>query len=170
MQSEGGDLLARHARRNFTVNVLDGAAFLFGISMVSRFTVLPLVVERLSPEPWLQGLIPALFYAGWLLPGLFTAPLVATMVRRKPWIMRATIGERLPYLVLGLVFLFGATLPPLALLSALFVCYAIFALCAGLTSTAWQDFIARIIPERLWGTFLACRPASAVCSASAGQL
>jgi MFS family permease len=135
------------------VNVLDGATFLFGISMVSRFTVLPLVVERLSPEPWLQGLIPALFYAGWLLPGLFTAPLVATIVRRKPWTMRATIGERLPYLVLGLVFCFGAGLPPVALLSMLFLCYGLFALCAGLTSTAWQDFIVRIIPERLWGTF-----------------
>jgi MFS family permease len=153
MQNESGDLLAQYARRNFVVNVLDGATFLFGISMVSRFTVLPLVVEQLSPEPWLQGLIPALFYAGWLLPGLFTAPLVATMVRRKPWIMRATIGERLPYLVLGLIFLFGAELSPTILLSALFTCYAIFALCAGLTSTAWQDFIARIIPERLWGTF-----------------
>jgi predicted MFS family arabinose efflux permease len=29
----------------------------------------------------------------------------------------------------------------------------VFSLCAGLTSTAWQDFISRIIPERSWGIF-----------------
>jgi MFS family permease len=146
-------IISRYARRNFWVNVIDGSTFTFGISMMSRFTVLPLVVERLSGERWLQGLIPALFYAGWLLPGLFMAPVVATMPRRKPWIMRATIGERLPFLALGALFLGWPGLPPPILLSALFTLYSVHALSAGLTSTAWQDFIARLIPGRLWGTF-----------------
>jgi MFS family permease len=146
-------LLARHARRNFWLNVLDGTAFLFGISMVSRFTVLPFVVERLSDARWLQGLIPAIFYAGWLLPGLFIAPLVTSWPRRKPWIMRATIGERVPFFILGLVLLFGANLPSHVLLIILFTLYATFAVSAGLTSIAWQDFIARVIPARSWGTF-----------------
>ena len=53
-------LLKRYAKRNFWLNVLDGVAFVFGISMVSRYTVLPLFVSRLSGERWLQGLIPAL--------------------------------------------------------------------------------------------------------------
>jgi len=146
-------LLARNAHRNFWLNVLDGSAFTLGISLVSRFTVLPLVVERLSDARWLQGLIPALFYAGWLLPGLFVAPLVAAMPRRKPWILRATIGERVPFLVLGLVLLLAPGLPAGALLAILFGLYAIFAFSAGLTSTAWQDFIARLIPQRSWGIF-----------------
>jgi MFS family permease len=153
MQAESAAIITRHARRNFVVNVLDGCAFIFGISMVSRFTVLPLVVERLSDARWLQGLIPALYYAGWLLPGLFMAPAVAAMPRRKPWIMAATTGERLPFLVLGVVFLAWPSLPPAALLTIFFVLYAIYATSAGLTSIAWQDFIARLIPERLWGTF-----------------
>jgi hypothetical protein len=34
---------------------------------VSRFTVLPLFVERLSPDRWLQGLIPAINYNGFCL-------------------------------------------------------------------------------------------------------
>ncbi len=146
-------LLARNARRNFWLNVLDGSFFVLGISMVSRFTVLPLLVERLSGARWLQGLIPALFFAGWLLPGLFIAPLVASLPRRKPWILTATLLERLPYLALGLIFLFAPGLPAGTLLGVLFSLYAVFALGAGLTSTAWQDFIARVIPERSWGTF-----------------
>jgi MFS family permease len=145
--------LARHARRNFWLNVLDGGAFYLGISMVSRFTVLPLIVERLSDARWLQGLIPAIYFAGWLLPGLFMAPVVASLPRRKPLILTATLGERLPFLALGLVLLFAPGLPPATLLAILFALYGLFAVCAGLTSTAWQDFVARVIPERTWGTF-----------------
>ena len=61
-------LLARHATRNFWLNVLDGGAFILGLSIVSRYTVLPLFVERISGERWLQGLIPAINYAGGFLP------------------------------------------------------------------------------------------------------
>jgi MFS family permease len=144
---------SRIARRNFWLNVIDGSTFTLGISMVSRFTVLPLIVERISDARWLQGLIPALFYAGWLLPGLFVAPLIAARPRRKPWILTATIGERLPFLFLGLTLLFMPDLPATVLLGVIFTLYAIFAISAGLTSTAWQDFIARLIPERSWGIF-----------------
>ncbi len=153
MQATSTAILTRHARRNFLVNVLDGCAFVFGLSMVSRFTIIPLMVERLSDARWLQGLIPALYYAGWLLPGLFMAPIVTAMPRRKPWIMVATLGERLPFLLIGILFLALPNLPPTTLLTAFFVLYAIYTISSGLTSIAWQDFIARLIPERLWGTF-----------------
>lgn len=153
MQATSTAILTRHARRNFLVNVLDGCAFVFGLSMVSRFTIIPLMVERLSDARWLQGLVPALYYAGWLLPGLFMAPIVTAMPRRKPWIMVATLGERLPFLLIGILFLALPNLPPTTLLTAFFVLYAIYTISSGLTSIAWQDFIARLIPERLWGTF-----------------
>jgi len=153
MQATSTAILTRHARRNFLVNVLDGCAFVFGLSMVSRFTIIPLMVERLSDARWLQGLIPALYYAGWLLPGLFMAPIVTAMPRRKPWIMVATLGERLPFLLIGILFLTLPNLPPTTLLTAFFLLYAIYTISSGLTSIAWQDFIARLIPKRLWGTF-----------------
>src|SRR5947207_5638524 len=94
-------LLTRYAARNFWFNVMDGTAFVFGVSMVSRYTVMPLFISRLSSERWIQGLIPTLTYTGWFLPALFMAPLVASMPRRKPLIMLATIGERVPFLILG---------------------------------------------------------------------
>lgn len=146
-------LLAQHARRNFLVNILDGNMFVLGISMISRYTVLPLFVDRISSAPWLQGLIPTLFFIGWLLPGLFLAPVVASLPRRKPWIMRFTIGERVPFLLLGLVLLLWPELPAPLLLTIFFSLFTVYAFGAGFTSTAWQDFIARIIPERRWGLF-----------------
>ncbi|MEF3274784.1 MAG: MFS transporter [Chloroflexus sp.] len=146
-------VLARYARRNFWLNVLDGSAFTFGISLVSRFTILPLVVERLTDARWVQGLIPAIFFAGWLLPGLFTAPLVAAQPRRKPWVLWATLGERLPFLILGIILLTLPDLPAMTLLVIVLGLYAVFATSAGLTSIAWQDLIARVIPAQRWGVF-----------------
>ena len=154
MQPESAEmLLKRYARRNFWLNVLDGVAFVFGISMVSRYTVLPLFVSRLSSERWLQGLIPALTQVGALLPALFMAPLTASLPRRKPLILAVTIGERLPWLVLGLVLLFWSNLPAATLLAIFFTLYAIYMFSGGFVSIAWQDFISRVIPERRWGTF-----------------
>ena len=154
MQPESAEtLLKRYAKRNFWLNILDGMAFIFGISMVSRYTVLPLFVSRLSSERWLQGLIPALTQVGSLLPALFMAPLTASLPRRKPLILLVTIGERLPWLVLGLVLLFWSNLPAATLLAIFFTLYAIYMFSGGFVSIAWQDFISRVIPERRWGMF-----------------
>jgi MFS family permease len=146
-------VLKRSATRNFVLNVLDGTAYIFGISMVSRYTVLPLFVSELSSERWVQGLIPMFTYTGWALPALFIAPLVASRPRRKPFIQLTTLGERLPFLALGLLLLFGPSLPAATLLAIFFVLYAIQTFSGGFAGPAWQDFIARLIPERRWGTF-----------------
>jgi MFS family permease len=154
MESESAEtLLKRYARRNFWLNVLDGVAFVFGISMVSRYTVLPMFVSRLSSERWLQGLIPTLTQVGALLPALFMAPLTASLPRRKPMIMIVTIGERLPFLALGLILLLWPDLPAATLLTIFFSLYAIYMFSGGFVSIAWQDFIARVIPQRRWGMF-----------------
>ena len=146
-------VLKRHATRNFWLNVFDGMAFVFGISMVSRLTVLPLFVARLSGERWVQGLLPTITQTGWVLPTLFMAPLVASLPRRKPLIMAVTIGERVPMLLLGLLLLFWPGLAPSALLIIFFLLYAVQSFSGGFIATAWQDFISRLIPERRWGTF-----------------
>src|SRR5262245_23322938 len=153
MSDSADVILTRNLTRNFTLNVLDGMAFVFGVSLISRYTVLPLLVSQLSPERWLQGLIPALTYTGWFLPALFMAPFVASRPRRKPLIQISTLGERLPFLALGLILLLWPALSPTALLILLFTIYGIYTVSGGIAMIAWQDFIARLIPERRWGTF-----------------
>ncbi len=153
MTTEAEAVIKRHATRNFWLNILDGGTFYLGLSMVSRFTVLPLFVERLSPDRWIQGLIPTINYTGWFLPGLFIVPLVAALPRRKPMLLLATLFERLPFLLLGLVLLIWPDLPGAGLLAVFFLCYMVHAFAAGVASIPWQDFIARVIPGRRWGIF-----------------
>lgn len=154
MQSETPEMvLSRASRRNFWVNVIDGSFFAFGINMVSRYTVLPYFVGSINSHPILLSLIPMLTQVGWLLPQLFTAPFVKTLPRRKPFILLMTTFERLPFLVLGLLLLFGSNLSGTLLLSVFFIGYAIHNFCAGFTATAWQDMIARVISGNRWGIF-----------------
>jgi len=150
-QHEAARVLTRSARRNFWMNVGDGATFAFGLSMVSRYTVLPLFVSRINSDPLLLGVLPALFAVGWLLPQLFTAPLVSSLPRRLPYILRVTISERLPFLLFGLVLVLWPHLPAWALLATCFGCYLVHTVSAGLAATAWQDMLARVVPAERWG-------------------
>jgi MFS family permease len=152
-EAQAAQIIERNATRNFVLNVLDGGAFYFGMSMVSRYTVLPLVVERLSGERWMQGLIPMLAQTGWFLPGLFIAPLVAARPRRLPFLLTVTLGERLPFLLLGLILLFAPGWPPQVLLLIFFALFAIHTFSSGVAAIPWQDFIGRVIPGRRWGIF-----------------
>ena len=84
--------VAKHARWNFVMNVIEGGLFMFGMNMVSSLTVLPYFIQQYTNEKWVQGLIPAIANTGWLLPGLFVAPLIAHLWRRKPLMMVLTLG------------------------------------------------------------------------------
>jgi MFS family permease len=154
MQSETPEMvLSRAARRNFFANLIDVSFFAFGINMVSRYTVLPYFVGSINNNPLLLSLIPMLTQVGWLLPQLFTAPYIKTLPRRKPYVLLMTAIERIPFLVFGLLLLFGKDLPGSLMLSAFFIGYAIHTFFAGFTATAWQDMIARVIPGKRWGIF-----------------
>lgn len=142
-----------YARRNFILNVIEGGLFMFGMNMVSSYTVLPYFVKQFSDQQWHQGLIPAIANVGWLLPGLFVAPLIAHLWTRKPITMIITIIERIPWLVLGLWLVLGNTLDATMTLAVFFSLYALFMLSAGANAVPWQDFISRIIPQKSWGTF-----------------
>jgi hypothetical protein len=50
MSDSADVILTRNLTRNFVFNVLDGTAFVFGVSLISRYTVLPLFVSQLSDE------------------------------------------------------------------------------------------------------------------------
>lgn len=146
--------VAKHAWRNFVLNVVEGGLFMLGMHMMSSLTVLPYFVQQYSQEEWVQGIIPAIANTGWLLPGLFMAPLIAHLWRRKRLILTLTFFERIPWLILGLWLFTGNTFSSSTTLIVFFSLYAVFMFSAGFNGVPWNDFISRIIPERMWGTFL----------------
>lgn len=146
-------VVSQHARRNFVLNVLEGGIFMFGMNMVSNYTVLPYFVQKYTQESWVQGLIPAIGNTGWLLPGLFVAPLIAHMWTRKAPMLVLTFFERIPWLFIGLWLFLGNPFDATTTMAIFFSLYALFTFSAGATAVPWQDFISRVIPQQWWGTF-----------------
>ncbi len=139
-------------RWNFTVNTLDVAFFLLGLSFISQATIMPLLVRRLTDSTLAIGLIPAIYSIGYLLPQLLIANYAEGLRRKKRFLLIISgIGERGPYLAIGLLVLtLGARSPALTLVG-FFLLLATTAISAGLGTPPWYDLIAKVIPAQRRG-------------------
>ncbi len=141
-----------HFPWNFTVNVMDIVFIMFGMSLISRATVMPFLVSRLTPSKMAIGLIPAIYSLGYYLPQLLTANFAEGLRRKKPFVMLlGGLGERFPYLLIGLAVWWLAEPAPVAALAALFLLLATSAASNGIATPAWFDMIAKVIPVQRRG-------------------
>jgi MFS family permease len=144
----------RNFRWNFAVNLLDISFIMLGISLVSRETVIPLLVSQLTTSPVVIGLVPAVYSLGIYLPQLIGAGLTEALPRKKPLIALIGIfGERLPYLLAGLAVWLFAEPAPTAALVLLIVMFGLSGASAGFATPAWFDLISKVIPVRRRGLF-----------------
>jgi len=153
-------------KHNLIYNLIDGGFFGMAIGFASFVTVLPLFVSNMTDSPILIGLIPAIHSMGWQLPQLLIADRVARLSRYKPMVLWLTIQERLPFLGLAAVAWF---LPRIGNKIGLVVTFTLLiwqGLGGGVTATAWQSMIAKIIPPDRRGTFYGAQSAAANLLAS----
>jgi MFS family permease len=147
-------------RRNYIVNIFDGAFFGFALGFASFVTILPLFVSRFTDSAILIGLVPVLHSAGWQLPQLFIADYVSRQSMYKPLVLRFTIHERLPFLLLALVAWISPKISSSLVLLATFFALAWQGFGGGFTANPWQSMVARIIPANQRGTFLGLQGAA----------
>jgi MFS family permease len=147
-----------HTRRNFALNVLDGAVFAFGMSLASRTTVLPLFVQKLGGSNVAIGMIPVLWMIGFNLPQLFIANHARQVRSKKRLVLQTGLFQRIPWLllaVLTLVFLWR--LPPGWGLAVFFLLYGLAAFGGSLNLPGWFDLVAKLTPVRMRGRLFAWR-------------
>jgi len=123
---------------NFLVNIIDGAFFGWGVGFTSYTTIIPLFVSTLTSSAMLIGLIPAIHNMGWQLPQLLLAKRISKMERVRPYVIRATIHERLPIVGLGVVALLLPLIGSKIALILTFVLLIWQGLGSGFTANAWQ--------------------------------
>jgi len=135
-----------HYRHNFIALVVDFAGFGLGFAFYSPFTVLPAFVSELTASKPLIGLVSTLLMGAWLLPQLIAANYLAGQEREKPYlIISAVIGRSLFFPLAGIVYLFAGRWPALTLI-VFYLCLTIFMSCDAMTSVAWFDMWAKMIP------------------------
>lgn len=162
--------ILKHLKHNLIVNLLDGGFFGFALGFASFVTIIPLFVSTMTDSAILIGLIPAIHSVGWQLPQLLTADRVSRQKRYKPMVLLMTIQERLPLLGLAGVAWFAGRLGTETALLLTYILLIWQGLGGGLTATAWQSMIGKIIPSERRGTFFGAQSASANLLASVGAI
>ncbi|HET6487871.1 MAG TPA: MFS transporter [Spirochaetia bacterium] len=146
----------RHFLRNALLIGLENAGFVVAIAFVGTNTVLPTFIVRLGGSTFLVGLAATCQTAGWLLPQLFGAGLLAGKSRIMPYLLRPLyIGRPLILAVAGATVLLGARSPGV-LMGILFAAILGFFVTDGISSVAWFELIAKAVPPdrrgRLYGS------------------
>lgn len=137
---------------NFSVNLWDITFITLGLSLISRETVIPVLVSQLTDSKLAIGLVPALWSLGFYLPQLLTANLAERMEYKKPFVMLiGSVFERLPYLLIGLTVLTSAISAPTLALVVVLAGVGLASSGAGLATPAWLDMIAKVIPVQRRG-------------------
>lgn len=144
----------RDARWNFSVNLVDISFISLGLSLISRETVIPSLMRTLTDSPVVIGLLPAVYSLAMFLPQLLGASYSERMPRKLPFVaLVGSLGERVPYLLAGVVVLLFAERAPAVALFGLIALFGMSAASAGFATPAWYDLIAKVIPLRRRGLF-----------------
>ena len=146
-----GDDRPPHWKWNFAANLGDVMFFTLGLAFASMNTIVPVFIRQLGGTALIIGLVPALVQTGQMLPPLFAAPYIAPLQRKLPFLLKMTLGERLPWPILALACIFLAQDYPGAMLGITIVLLAIFGLAGGICVPAWMDIVTRVTPMRMRG-------------------
>jgi MFS family permease len=151
--AESEAIVGADVRHNVLALGADFSLFMIGLSVSSPSTILPAFAAELGASNLVIGAIPAVMTLGWFCPSLFVAGHTAALPRRLPFVLRWSLWERAPFLVLAATaFLIASRLPGLALAILLVMLLAITGT-GGLLLPAWMDVVGRTIPARLRGRF-----------------
>ena len=145
-------------KRNFFLNLFDGAIYAFAMSFVSLQTVFPVLIKKVSGSDFAIGLIPVVWAAGFNFPQILVANYVRRLPYKKSWMLRTALGQRLPWLLIAiLVFFFledmNSNVALICLLSAL----GLAAFGGSLNLPGWFDLLSKITPVQLRGRLFAYR-------------
>ena len=152
LQSEIEQFTARNLPWNFSVNLIDITFITLGLSLISQETIMPLFVSTLTDSRIAIGLIPAVFNLGYYLPQLLTASFTESLQRKKPFVLLlGGLGERLPYLLIGLAAFVVQS--PTLMLILFFLFLGLSAVGSGVATPAWFSLIGKVLPVHRRGIF-----------------
>ena len=142
-------------RHNVLALGVDYGLFMLGLTFASQSTILPAFAAWLGAPNVVIGAIPAVMTLGWFLPSLFAAGHTETLTRILPFIMRWTVWERVPFLVMALLAFFTAARWPGLTLGLMLAMLLLVTGVGGVLMPAWMELIARALPTTIRGRFFA---------------
>ncbi len=146
-------------RRNFWINLSEGALYICSTSFVSAQTLLPALLVRLGGTNVEIGILGVMFYLGIYLPQVFTARHYESLAWKKPFTIRFGFTQRVMIFILGvIVVVFGGGAPRAALWLFL-IFYSLNQLLAGVSTPVWFDLFTKLTPKEKRGRLAGARTA-----------
>jgi MFS family permease len=155
------ETVGRYDKRNFLLNIIEGALWIAGASMLSATTVLPALVTRLNGGNIAVGAVGVILWLGLFLPQMFAARYGQTLVWKKPWVIGCGLMQRFVILAIGIVLLLWSIPYPQTTLWLFLIFYSLNQVILGITTPVWFDFYAKLIPVKLRGRITGIRNALA---------
>jgi MFS family permease len=110
-----------------------------------------LYASRLTTSALLIGLIPAIQNVGYFLPQLLMARQTERLSQFKPFILKISVMERAPYLVVALGIFFWPGAPEWLSYMVLALGLGLATFSGGVAGPAWNSMIAKVIPPQRRG-------------------
>ena len=154
MAAKTDDFVRKNLPWNFSVNLIDITFITLSFSLISRETIMPLLIDNLTDSKIAIGLVPAIFSICFYLPQLFAANHAERLTRKLPYVMFiGGLMERVPYIFAGVVVYFVAKDSPTLALLAIYLVIALGAFGAGIATPAWFTMIGKVLPVNRRGIF-----------------
>lgn len=146
-------------KKNFVINLFDGAVFAFAMGFVSLVTIMPVYVKQIGGSNIEIGLIPVIWAIGFNFPQIFIANYAAKQPFKKPLMIKTAFMQRFPWLLLAAVsFVISSySLVGSVGLIIFFFFFFIAALGGGVNLPVWFDLFAKLTPTRIRGKQFAYR-------------
>ncbi|HBN07200.1 MAG TPA: hypothetical protein DD435_00655 [Cyanobacteria bacterium UBA8530] len=142
-------------KKNFILNMGDGAAFNGGMAFIAPAAILPLFVHHYTSAGWVLGLVMGLFMLGLCLPQPFGAANAAQL--SDLW-----SSVRGQFLLPRLALVGMATtpwLPDHLALPGFFLFFTLYSFFLGFQIPLWYAFLAQFVPPEERGKFFGYRGA-----------
>ena len=140
--------IRRNFKRNYWANVFEGGIYVGGTAFLSAETVLPAMVNSMGGSYLLVALMPVILRLGFQLPPLFTAHYVEGLRRMKPFVVVASVFQRLPYPICAALLFWCADDWPKVALAAVVLTPFLSGFFGGISLGAWMEMVTRVIPKR----------------------
>lgn len=115
------------------------------------------------------GAFPAVMTLGWQLPSLFAAGHTQSLARKLPFVLRWTVWERVPFLVLAAVAFWLAEPAPDLAIAITLAMMLVLSTTGGALMPAWMDIVGRIVPLGARGRFFAVASVAGALGGFAGS-
>lgn len=132
--------------RNFVAAMLEMSFWYMAMSFVFSSTVLPLYANYLTSSTVLIGLVSSTNQMSFVAPQLFSAPHIERLKTKMPFVIKATLMERLPFFFVAIPVFFLHSIPKPVSYGILLFSLALAQGSGGLAAPAWKAALAKAIP------------------------